>query len=74
MDSEGKKQGIENNLLITLSEYYESTVTYAGGVRDVKDIQKIKELGKSRVHFTVGSALDIFGGDLAYQLVLRKLK
>jgi hypothetical protein len=33
------------------------------------DLERIKKAGKSRVDVTVGSALDIFGGDLPYKEV-----
>jgi len=36
--------------------------TYAGGVRDISDLQLIRELGLGRLDVTVGSSLDIFGG------------
>jgi phosphoribosylformimino-5-aminoimidazole carboxamide ribotide isomerase len=36
--------------------------TYAGGVRSQTDIDVIDRLGHGRLDFTVGSALDIFGG------------
>ncbi len=39
-------------------------VTYAGGIRGLADLDLVKALGKGRVDATVGSALDIFGGDL----------
>lgn len=35
------------------------------------DLERIKKAGKSRVDVTVGSALDIFGGDLPYDDVVR---
>ena len=31
------------------------------------DLERIKKAGRSRVDVTVGSALDIFGGDLPYK-------
>jgi hypothetical protein len=34
------------------------------------DLERIKKAGKSRVDVTVGSALDIFGGDLPYKDVV----
>ncbi|CAD6211575.1 unnamed protein product [Miscanthus lutarioriparius] len=45
-------------------------VTYAGGVSTMDDLERIKKAGKSRVDVTVGSALDIFGGDLPYKDVV----
>uniref|UniRef100_A0A0D9WGA4 Uncharacterized protein n=1 Tax=Leersia perrieri TaxID=77586 RepID=A0A0D9WGA4_9ORYZ len=45
-------------------------VTYAGGVSTMEDLERIKKAGKSRVDVTVGSALDIFGGDLPYKDVV----
>jgi len=37
--------------------------TYAGGARSIKDLYLVKELGRDRLDLTIGSALDIFGGD-----------
>ena len=37
-------------------------MTYAGGIHTMEDIKIIQELGRGAVDFTVGSALDIFGG------------
>ena len=37
-------------------------VTYAGGISSLADIEQIRELGQDRLDFTVGSALDLFGG------------
>ena len=34
------------------------------------DLERIKKAGRSRVGVTVGSALDIFGGDLPYKDVV----
>ncbi|MCR4739025.1 MAG: phosphoribosylformimino-5-aminoimidazole carboxamide ribotide isomerase [Lachnospiraceae bacterium] len=62
-DIEGKRAGIDENIVALLGRLpYVST--YAGGIASLSDILKIKELGSSRVNFTVGSALDIFGGSL----------
>jgi phosphoribosylformimino-5-aminoimidazole carboxamide ribotide isomerase len=64
VDVEGKRQGIEAELVRALGAWAPLPVTYAGGVRDLADIQLIGRLGGGRVDVTVGSALDIFGGDL----------
>lgn len=45
-------------------------VTYAGGARSLADLEVVKAAGKGRVDITVGSALDIFGGDLPYRDVV----
>jgi phosphoribosylformimino-5-aminoimidazole carboxamide ribotide isomerase len=69
VDVEGKKQGIEHDLLSILSQYNESPMTYAGGIKDMKDIETILEVGDRKVCFTVGSALDVFGGEMKYDTV-----
>lgn len=61
-DVEGKCQGIAADLIENLAEWVTVPTTYAGGVRDLKDMELIKELGKGRLDVTVGSSLDIFGG------------
>lgn len=45
-------------------------VTYAGGVTVMEDLERIKVAGMGHVDVTVGSALDIFGGNLAYKDVV----
>ena len=48
-------------------------MTYAGGIGSMEDIERLKKLGEGAVDFTVGSALDIFGGRLPYSEI-RKYK
>ena len=36
----------------------------------LEDVELIGAAGGGRVDFTVGSALDVFGGDLAYSSIL----
>jgi phosphoribosylformimino-5-aminoimidazole carboxamide ribotide isomerase len=61
-DVEGKCQGIAEDLIQDLAEWSPIPTTYAGGIRDMNDLLRIKELGKGRLDATVGSSLDIFGG------------
>lgn len=68
VNKEGKKQGIDAKLISILASS-PVPVTYAGGISDYEDIEKIKEIGRDRVDFTVGSALDIFGGYMEYDLI-----
>lgn len=71
VDSEGKRQGVEEDLLEILGEYEGNPITYAGGVKDFDDLDTIRELGKNRVDVTVGSALDLFGGAMNFETVLQ---
>jgi len=66
VDVEGKRCGIEEELVALLGRCSPIPVTYAGGVRNLGDMDLVNRLGGGRVDCTVGSALDIFGGGLAY--------
>ncbi|KAL9235095.1 hypothetical protein vseg_009890 [Gypsophila vaccaria] len=70
VDVEGKRLGIDEELVALLGKYSPIPATYAGGVTVFEDLEKIKVAGKERVDVTVGSALDIFGGSLAYSDVV----
>ncbi|KAL7589116.1 1-(5-phosphoribosyl)-5-[(5-phosphoribosylamino)methylideneamino] imidazole-4-carboxamide isomerase, chloroplastic [Lactuca sativa] len=70
VDVEGKKLGIDEELVTLLGKYSPIPVTYAGGVTVMEDLERIKVAGMGRVDVTVGSALDIFGGDLGYKDVV----
>jgi len=61
-DVEGRQQGINSELVSLLGQCTPVPTTYAGGVRSQKDIDLIAKLGLGKIDFTVGSALDIFGG------------
>ncbi|MDR2045002.1 MAG: phosphoribosylformimino-5-aminoimidazole carboxamide ribotide isomerase [Clostridium sp.] len=71
VDAEGRAEGIELELVKLLGEWGKIPVTYAGGVRGLEDIRTLRELGKNRLHVTVGSALDLFGGTLSMEQILR---
>ncbi len=61
-DVEGKCAGIAEDLVQSLGVWTTIPTTYAGGVKDLAEIYRIKELAGGRLDFTIGSALDIFGG------------
>ena len=61
-DVEGRCQGVEIGLVEILGRWEGIPLTYAGGISSRKDVELIDELGGGRLDFTVGSALDIFGG------------
>ena len=74
VDVEGKQSGIEKELVKLLGDWGKIPITYAGGIHSFSDLQAIKELGKNRLNATIGSALDLFGGNLKYKEVLEYLK
>jgi phosphoribosylformimino-5-aminoimidazole carboxamide ribotide isomerase len=61
-DVEGLCQGIDLELVEKLADWSPIACTYAGGARSLEDLRKVTEIGKGRIHLTIGSALDIFGG------------
>ncbi len=69
VDVEGKANGFERELVQLLGDYEGIPVTYAGGIRSFSDIDQLYELGRGRVHATIGSALDLFGGPLDFEEV-----
>lgn len=71
VDAEGKKRGIERDIVSLLGDIPGVTASYAGGVGSYEDIRTIRTLGKGRVDFTVGSALDLFGGNLSFDEVIK---
>lgn len=67
VDVEGKQQGIDIELLSILAACKDIKITYAGGIHSMADIEVIDTIGGGMIDFTVGSALDIFGGSLSYK-------
>lgn len=74
VDVEGKASGIEENVAQLLGDCCNIPATYAGGVHTFDDLQKLKVLGKGKVDVTIGSALDLFGGDMKFEDVLEYIK
>lgn len=70
VDVEGKADGIEERLAKVLGEWNGIPITYAGGVHSYEDVQLLKELGKGRLNVTIGSALDLFGGNLEWKKIV----
>ena len=70
VDVEGKMEGIQTDLIEILGKYSTIPVTYAGGVKEISDLDLVKKLGSDRVDLTIGSALDIFGGSIPYRSVV----
>ena len=72
-DVEGRQSGIDRDLVGFLSGYKRVPITYAGGVSDYGDIELISYLSDNNMDFTVGSCLDLFGGDLSYERIVKRI-
>ena len=72
VDQEGKSQGIDLNLIKLITDISPHPVTYAGGISSIEDIENINIIGQGKIDFTVGTALDIFGGSMKYRELVKK--
>ncbi|MBE6015508.1 MAG: phosphoribosylformimino-5-aminoimidazole carboxamide ribotide isomerase [Lachnospiraceae bacterium] len=70
-DVEGKQSGIDEDLARLLGAWQGIPITYAGGIRSLEDIRLLNEAGDGRLDYTIGSALDLFGGNLKFEEVIR---
>ena len=87
VDVEGQAQGIEKDLVKILAEWKKDSgkdekdgdqqkhpsgvITYAGGVGSFADLEELAQIGQGRVNVTIGSALDLFGGSMEFEQVIR---
>lgn len=71
VDVEGKSSGIDETLASLLGNYEGIPITYAGGIASMEDVERFRGLTGGKIDFTIGSALDIFGGNLPYDTVKR---
>ncbi|MEC8825932.1 MAG: phosphoribosylformimino-5-aminoimidazole carboxamide ribotide isomerase [Verrucomicrobiota bacterium] len=62
-DVEGKCEGIDEELVALLGKSGRKPVTYAGGASSLEDLERVDQISDGAVDLTIGSALDIFGGD-----------
>lgn len=67
VDMEGKMSGVDAELVKKLAVESPLPCVYAGGISSYEDIELIRNYGQNRIDYTVGSALDIFGGHLSYR-------
>ena len=73
VDVEGKSAGIEEEVAKLLGNWSKIPMTYAGGIHAYEDLDKLKNLGKNKVDFTIGSALDLFGGKLEFEKIVKMI-
>ena len=69
VDVEGKSSGVELQLVKILADWNRIPITYAGGIGSMEDLKEFEEVSKGRLDFTIGSALDLFGGKISYEIV-----
>lgn len=62
-DVEGLQSGIDEELVQLLGNISSIPVTYAGGARTLEDLELVDNLSLGKIDLTIGSALDIFGGE-----------
>lgn len=74
VDVEGKNAGIDKELVKMLGTWNGISMTYAGGIRSMEDIEKLETYSDGRIDFTIGSALDIFGGSLKFNDIVKIMK
>lgn len=70
VDVEGKRGGVLAKLVEKLADWTVIPTTYAGGARSLDDLELFYRLTEGKLDITVGSALDIFGGQLPYRDVV----
>ncbi len=65
---EGRKAGPDLALAALLAAYAKNgkPVTYAGGIATIADLDAFAESSGGAVDYTIGSALDLYGGSLSY--------
>ena len=69
VDVEGKSSGVELELVSLLAKWNEIPITYAGGIGSMEDLAAFREMSTGKLDFTIGSALDLFGGSISYEIV-----
>lgn len=71
VDAEGKKSGMDRKLAGMLGAWKQFSIVYAGGIGSLEDLDEFKEASGGNLDFTIGSALDLFGGTIPYEIIAR---
>ena len=69
VDVEGKSSGVELGLVEILAKWNKIPITYAGGIGSMEDLKEFEKASAGKLDFTIGSALDLFGGKIPYEIV-----
>lgn len=70
VDVEGKHSGIDKQVIRILADSLCRPTTYAGGIQSLEDVEFIGKIGGNAIDFTIGTALDLFGGAIPYEHVV----
>lgn len=71
VDVEGKSSGVELELVKLLADWNGIPITYAGGIGSMGDLEMLREASGGKLDFTIGSALDLFGGKIPYEKLIK---
>ena len=69
VDVEGKSAGAPEELVSILASCEGRPITYAGGIGTLEDLERFRVQSGGKLDFTIGSALDLFGVKVAYDVV-----
>lgn len=69
VDVEGKSSGVELDLVRLLADWNGLPITYAGGIGSMEDLEEFRMACDEKLDFTIGSALDLFGGRIPYGVI-----
>ena len=67
---EGTSSGIDRELVHILARHTDIPVTYSGGIGSYADLDLLQNISGGRMNYTVGSALDLFGGVLEFDKIV----
>lgn len=67
---EGTGGGIDRRLVEILAKCTEIPITYAGGIGAYSELELLRQISGGKMDFTIGSALDLFGGTLEMDKII----
>lgn len=73
VDVEGKSSGVEEELVILLANWGGLPITYAGGIGSAENLARFRQLSNGKLDYTIGSALDLFGGTISYEQIVKEM-
>ena len=74
VEVEGKSAGVEEELVKILAKWSKIPITYAGGIGSIEDLNDFATISQEKLDFTIGSALDLFGGSISYKKLVKTNK